>query len=65
MVYASDKPHMVEIVKTVLQKHDIESVILDKRDSTYIGIGDMELYVNEKEMVLARFLIDEWKKNGS
>ena len=62
-VYISDKPHLIEIVKTMLEKNDIESAEIDKRDSSYISIGDIELYVKEKNVTIAKFLIDEWEKN--
>ncbi len=62
-VYSTNKPHLLEIVKTVLEKHDIKIATIDKRDSTYITIGEIELYVQQSDVVLAQFLISDWEKN--
>ena len=58
-VYFSDKPHLVEIVRAILEGNQISCVVVDKRDSSYITIGDVELYVKDKDIVLAKFLISK------
>ena len=58
-IYFSDKPHLVEIAKAILEDNNIESVIVDKRDSSYITIGELELYVKDSDIVLAKFLISK------
>ena len=60
-VYFSDKPHLVEIAKAILEGNHIESVVVDKRDSSYVTIGEVELYVKDEDMVLAKFLISQNK----
>lgn len=42
-VYSHHEPYKIEIVKAVLLDNNIESVVLDKRDRSYISIGEMEL----------------------
>ena len=58
-IYSSDKPHLIEIAKTVLKENNIESYVVDKRDSTYITLGEMELYVKDDDVTLAEFLLKE------
>lgn len=58
-VYSHHEPHKVEIVKAVLFDNNIESVIIDKRDRSYISIGEMELYVKHGDDVLAQVIIKE------
>ncbi len=58
-IYISNKMHMVEIVKAVLADNDIQSVVVDKRDSSYISIGDIEVYVSEENVILAQVLIEQ------
>ena len=58
-IYVSNKMHLVEIVKAVLADNDIPAVVVDKRDSSYITIGDIELYVSEENAILARVLIEQ------
>ena len=60
-VYSSDKLHLVEIVKAVLTENGIQSFEVNKKDSTYITIGYVELYVKSKDVVLAKFLIEKNK----
>lgn len=58
-IYFSDKPHLIEIAKAVLKDNNIESYVVDKRDSTYITIGELELYVKDSDVTLAEFLVKE------
>jgi len=58
-IYFSDKMHLIEIVRAVLAENNIESFVVNKQDSTYITIGDIELYVKGEDVVLAKFLIDK------
>ena len=60
-VYISDKMHLAEIVKAVLGDNQIESVLMDKRDSSYITIGDIEVFVRQEDAVLARLIIEQNK----
>ncbi len=57
MVYSTTLPHKINIVKAVLEDNQITSYEVNKKDSSYIFIGDIDLYVSEKDEVLARFLI--------
>jgi hypothetical protein len=58
-VYCSDKIHLVEIVKALLADNEIESFDVNRKDSTYITIGDIELYVKDQDVMRAKFLIDQ------
>jgi hypothetical protein len=59
-VYTSDQPHRIKIVKMVLEDNNITSFEVNKRDSAYISIGEIQLYVQAADAALAGFLI---KKN--
>lgn len=58
-IYFSDKMHLIEIAKAVLSENNIESFEVNRRDSTYITIGDVELYVRDKDVMRAKFLIEQ------
>ena len=58
-VYFTDKSHLAQIAKSILEDNHIESVLVDKRDSSYVTIGEVELYVKEDDMTLAKFLLAE------
>jgi len=58
-IYLSNKMHLVEIAKAVLADNNIPAVVVDKRDSSYISIGDIEVYVSEENAILARVIIEQ------
>jgi len=61
LIYYSDKQHLVQIVKAVLADNGIESFELNKKDSSYISVGEIELYVKAEEVSLARIIIEQNK----
>lgn len=58
-VYGSEMEHKVNIVKKILEDNSIPAVILNKKDSSYISIGEIELYVRNENANLAGFIIKE------
>ncbi len=59
LVYTSALPHRVEIVLEVLKDQDIEAVKLDKRDSSYTMLGEIEVYTKKEDAILAKIIIDQ------
>lgn len=59
LIYVNNQLHKTEIVRAVLEDEGIESVSMDKRDSSYISIGDIEVYVPEEHAELARTIIEK------
>jgi len=58
-VYGSNQPHKVSIVSAVLADNNIESHEINKIDSAYNAIGEIELYVVKDNEVLALFIIKQ------
>ena len=58
-VYTSNKSHHIQIVKAVLKENGIDSFEVDKRDSFYVTIGDIELYVDVKDAPLSKIIIEQ------
>ena len=58
-VYTSTQLHKIEIVRAVLNDHEIKSVVVDKRDSSYIMVGEIELYVTNEDAILAKIIIEQ------
>jgi len=56
-VYTAHEPHKVQIVKAVLEENQVHAVEVNKKDSSYIFIGEVDLYVHQDDAVLAAFLI--------
>ncbi len=51
--------HKIEIVRSVLNDNNIKSVVIDKRDSSYIMVGDVEVYVSHEDAILAKIIIEQ------
>ncbi len=57
MVYTSSLPHKVNIVKAVLEDNQIKSFEVNRKDSSYTFMGEVDLFVHQNDEVLSRFLI--------
>jgi len=56
-VYATDQAHKAGIVKAYLEDNQIKTVEVNKKDSSYTFIGDIELYTSSDDALLATALI--------
>jgi len=61
-VYSHTNQYTIDILKSVLQEHGVESVVLNKQDSSY-HFGSIELYVKPADESLARQIITEFESN--
>ncbi|MFC2176002.1 hypothetical protein ACFLR1_03430 [Bacteroidota bacterium] len=50
----------VEVKSTLLKAQNINAVIINKQDSSYL-FGDAELYVQQDEVIRAKKILDEEK----
>ncbi len=57
VVYSSTQAHKVNIVKAVLEDNQVQSVEVNRKDSSYTFMGEIDLYVHKKDVVLSEFLI--------
>lgn len=58
-IYFNNQMHKIEIVRAVLDDQDIKTVVVDKRDSSYFMVGDIEIYVNNEDAILAKIIIEQ------
>jgi len=58
-VFETTKMHQALIVQSTLQGHEIESVILNKQDSSYITLGEIHVMVKLEDSIDAITIIDE------
>lgn len=49
---------MVSIVRSMLKENDIESIEVNKKDSSY-AFGDIEIFVKEEDAIFAKILIQQ------
>jgi Putative prokaryotic signal transducing protein len=62
-VLATQLPLRADIVKTMLEEHDINAVIVNKKDSQYL-FGKIEVYVALEDANMAKQLIEEEQLNS-
>ena len=55
-IYSSVHIHKVEIIQALLKEDEIDSIILNKRDSTYL-FGEIELYVAVENVLKSKQII--------
>ena len=58
-IFETTKMHQALIVQSILQEHEIESVILNQQSSTYITIGEIQVMVKLENSIEALNIIDE------
>ncbi len=55
-IYSSGASYKAELLKGLLFENNIEAVIINKQDSSYL-FGELELYVNSEDVVKAKHVI--------
>ena len=59
IVYSTNQIYLAEIAKQVLADNGMNSIIINKKDSSYNDFGDIELYVDCDFVNKAKALIKE------
>jgi hypothetical protein len=54
----STSNHQAELKRALLQSQEINAVIINKQDSSYL-FGEAELYVRQDEVIRAKRILDE------
>lgn len=57
-VYTTNLAHQAEIAKAILLDSEIDSLMIDKKDSMY-SFGEIELYVKSENEILAKLIITQ------
>lgn len=52
-IYGTTNLPQAEIIKNLLKEHDIQAIILNKRDSAYNMFGEVEVLVLRKDVIKA------------
>ncbi len=59
LVHTTQDRITANLIKAELENNDIETVIMDKKDSAINSFGFLEIYVTEPEYELARQVVAE------
>ncbi len=58
LVYRTDEEYKAEIIRQLLENHQLHPVMLDQKDDEF-RIGDVEIYVSPLEAEDARLVIEQ------
>ncbi|MGK7391447.1 MAG: putative signal transducing protein [Candidatus Cyclobacteriaceae bacterium M2_1C_046] len=58
-VYKTKERYKAEIVKDVLEDHGISAVMVNKQDSSYVIIGELEIHVPVDNVMQAIKIIND------
>ena len=61
LIYTTTQSFEAEMIKQNFSNHNIEAVILNKRDSTYTTFGELEVYIRDEDKAEALNLIKEFE----
>lgn len=60
-VYSTEKAYEADLVIDMLKRNDINAVILNEKDSSFVFVGDIDIFVSEKDEAKASKLIKEFE----
>ncbi len=63
IVYTTTNSYRAEIIKQVLASSDIDAIILNKQDSSYL-IGEIYVSVSLDNLLKAKYLVEEFEKQA-
>lgn len=58
-IYSSEQPYKCNIVKALLDEYNIEYSELDRKDSAYTMLGEIEIYVKHESEIFTRLLLTQ------
>ncbi|HEY3389924.1 MAG TPA: DUF2007 domain-containing protein [Prolixibacteraceae bacterium] len=61
IVYSTADEYLCTIAKELLQENEIESVLMNHKDSAYAFMGEIELYVREEDEKKAARILEQLK----
>jgi len=56
-VFTTPYEHKAEIAKAILNENEINSVIVNRKDSAYL-FGELEVYVNGDDVLRAKLILE-------
>ncbi len=62
-IYSTDKVHLAEIARGILEENEIETVVVNKKDSTYL-FGYVEVYVNRDDALSGKHILRNIEDSG-
>lgn len=61
-VFSTDKAYDANLIMDMLIKNDIHAVSINEKDSSFVVLGDIDIFVNDKDEAEALKLIKNFKR---
>ena len=58
-VFETTQLHQALMIQSILKEHNIEAVILNQQDSSYLTVGEISVYVSLENSIDAINIIEE------
>ncbi len=58
-ILSSDKVYQIQITELILKENEIETILINKIDSSYPAFGNVELYVSKENVFKAVQIINK------
>ncbi len=63
-IFSTSHQQKAELIKGLLTHNEINSVVVNKQDSSYNMFGEFEVYVNRDDVVKAKFCLTQTLSEG-
>ena len=60
VIYRSTLLYRVEMLKDLLENEEIPAVIINKKDSSYLSFGEIELHVLRDDVLKAKIIVNRF-----
>lgn len=64
LAYSTTLDFQAALIKEMLEDQGVVVVLVNKKDSSYIIIGDIEIYVSIDDLIRAKHLIKKFFESG-
>tara|TARA_B100001175_G_C19391214_1_gene581533 strand:+ start:290 stop:493 length:204 start_codon:yes stop_codon:yes gene_type:complete len=58
-IYSSTDLFKIELIKGLLEQNNIRNVSMNKKDSSYLSFGEIDILIDHKDLHKARALINK------
>ena len=63
-ILSTNNLNKAEIIKQMLEENNIDVVIINKQDSSYLMFGDIEIYIKKEQEQQAKNLLTDTSNEG-
>jgi len=60
-VYSTTNLQHIELLRHLLKENGIDAIVMNKQDSAYVSIGEIDLMVNGTDVLRSKKIISETK----